>query len=129
LRPKPFRFLAGVLHRQHQPVGHPGRERDAGRLAARNRIELLEPGIAQDERGAKVDERAAHARKRDEPAAIDIDRARPTRGEDEGLVGREAHGLHLEQHLGRHLGHDLAVREADALNHCPVLLMLRALRR
>ncbi len=58
-----FRLLAHILHRQHQPVRHPGGKWNAGRLAAGDRIELLEADIAFDRFGAEVDQRPPHARK------------------------------------------------------------------
>src|SRR5580704_17890721 len=37
-------LLAHILHGQHQPLGHPGGERNSRGLAAGHRVELLEPG-------------------------------------------------------------------------------------
>ena len=88
--PEALRLLAHILHRQHQPVGHPGGERNAGRLAAGDRVELLEADLAHERRRAEIDQRPPHARKRNQPAAVGVDRARPAGGEDERLVGHEA---------------------------------------
>src|SRR5215831_15709381 len=43
--PESFGLLAHIEHRQSEPVGHPGGERNAGGLPASNRVELLEPGL------------------------------------------------------------------------------------
>ena len=104
-------LLAHIEHRQRQAVGEPGRERDARGLAARHRVELLEADIALHGRDPEIDQGLPHARERDQPPAVGVDRARPTRGEDEGPVAHEAHRLDFEQHLGRQLGHHLAVGE------------------
>jgi hypothetical protein len=58
-----FRLLADVLHRQHQPVGHPRCERNARGLAADDGVELLKADVAQHRRSAEVDQGLAHPRK------------------------------------------------------------------
>src|SRR5580704_5392655 len=88
-----LRLLAHILHRQHELVGHPGRERNARGFPAGDRIELLETGIAHDCRRAEIDQRLPHARKRDQAPTIGIDRARPARRIDERLIGHEADGV------------------------------------
>src|ERR1700722_17988367 len=72
-----FRFLAYILHRQHQPIRHPGGEWNASGLAAGDGVELLEADVAQDRRHAKINQRTAHARKRNKAPAIGINRTRP----------------------------------------------------
>ena len=104
-------LFADILHRQHQPVGDPGGERDAGGLAPGDGVDGFEPDLADDRRGGEIHQGLAHPRKRDQPAAIDIDRARPARGEPIGIVGAEAHRLDLDQHPRRHLGDQRLVRE------------------
>ena len=49
--------------------------------------------------------------KRDQPARVVIDRARPAAGEDERLVGHEADGAGVEIHARRQLGDGLFVEE------------------
>ena len=51
-------------------------------------------------RDAEIDQRVAHARKRDRPAAIGVDRARQPEVKMNGLSAVESDGLDLEQHLG-----------------------------
>src|SRR5579872_1602023 len=43
---KTLRLLAHILHRQHQPIRHPGGKRDAGGFAAGDAVELLEADVA-----------------------------------------------------------------------------------
>jgi hypothetical protein len=93
-------------------IRHPGREGNAGSLTAGDRIELLESDVALDRRHPEVDERAPHARKRDQPPAIGVDRARPAGREDERLVGHEADRLHLDEHLRRQFGDHVLVGKA-----------------
>ena len=93
--PKPFAsLLSYILHvgSISRRFRHPGGKWNAGGLAASHQIELLEPDVALDlVFGAEVDQRRTpHARKRDQPPAIGIDRARPARRENKGLVGHEA---------------------------------------
>src|SRR5690606_9988383 len=73
--PEPLGLLTNILHRQHQAIGHPGGKRDTRRLAPGDRIEALEPGVAQDDGGAKIDDGLPQPRERNQLAAIDIDRA------------------------------------------------------
>ena len=61
---------------------------------------------------AEIDQRPPHARKRDQPAAIGIDRACPAGGEDERLVGHEADRFDLDEHLRRQFGDHLFVGKA-----------------
>ena len=117
IAPEPLRFLAHVLHRQHQRIGDPGRERDAGGLAAGDGVDALEADLLDDFRRGKTHQRAAHARIGNQLAAIDVDRARPAGGENERLVLAEMHGLHLEQGFGGHLGDQIAVLQRDAFDH------------
>ncbi|CAD9227132.1 hypothetical protein BCEN4_630017 [Burkholderia cenocepacia] len=95
-----LRLFTHVLHRHHHPVRDPGRERDAGRLAARHRVDLLEADVARDRRFRHFHQRTAHARIRDQLAAVDIDGACPAGREDERFFGIEVHRLHFEQDFG-----------------------------
>ena len=95
---KPFGLLADVEHRQHQPVGDPGRERDAGGLAARDRVEALIADLPQDGGGGVVHQLPAQARIGDQLAAVGVDRARPAGREDEGLFRAHMDRPDLEHH-------------------------------
>ena len=94
-----FRLLADILHRQHQPVGEPGRVGDASRLAAGDDVEPLIADLALDRRHREVDEPRAQARIGDDLAHVGIDRTGPARGEDERLFRVEQNGLHFDQHF------------------------------
>jgi hypothetical protein len=107
-------LLAHVEHRQGEPVGDPGGERDAGGLAARDRVELLEACVTHEGGGGEIDQRLTHAREGDQASAVGVDRARPARREDERLVAHKADRLDLEQHLGRELGHHFLVGKAKS---------------
>ena len=110
-RPKPFGFLAHILHRQIEPVGDPGGERNAGGLAARHRVDLAAADVAGDGVDGEIHQRRAHVGKRDQPARVVIDRARPAGREDERLVGHEAHRAGVEIHARGQLGDGLFVEE------------------
>src|SRR5258708_3618263 len=102
-------LLPHVLHRQAEALGDPGGVGNAGGLAAGDDVELLETDVAHQRRLGEVDELPAHAGIEDQLAAVDVHRARPARGEAEGLVFVEQHRLHFEQHLGGGLGDERLV--------------------
>ena len=104
-----LRLLADVLHRQHQPVGDPGREGNARCLAAGDAIERLVADIAGDHLRGEVHQSVAQPRVGDDLAAVDIDRARPAGREDERLLGIEVDRLDLQHHTGGLLGDRLLV--------------------
>src|SRR5262249_33187990 len=112
--PESFGLLAHIEHRQSEPVGHPGGERNAGGLATRDRIELLEPGLAHDGGGGEVDQRRAHARKRDQPAAVGVDRACPAGCKAARPLPQEPPRGHPEQLLALVVGPPFLVGKADA---------------
>src|SRR5215831_3288819 len=91
---KALRLLAHILHRQHQAIRHPSGERNSGRLAAGDPVELFEANLAHQRRHAKINQLLANAWKGNKPSAVGIDRARPARRIDERLVGHEADGIH-----------------------------------
>ena len=62
--PEALGLLAHVEHRQAEPLGDPGGERDAGGLAAGDRVERLEARVAQELGAGEVHQRAADARER-----------------------------------------------------------------
>jgi hypothetical protein len=72
-------------------------------------VELLEACVPGERRDREFAELAADSRIEDQLAAIDVDRARPARREDEGLVGGEQHRLDFEQHAGGGTGDEGAV--------------------
>ena len=59
---------------------------------------------ALDQIGGEIHEAPPRARKRDQPAAIDIDRAAAAGGEGEGLLRAEQDGFRLQQDAGGDLG-------------------------
>ncbi len=104
-----LRLLAHVLHRHHQAVGQPCRERDAGGFATGHRVDLLIADVAQDGGFSHFHQATAHARIRDQLAAVDINRARPAGRENVRFVRVEVHCLHFQQHLGGGVGDRLAI--------------------
>src|SRR6516165_7815262 len=74
---KALRLLAHILHRQHQAIRHPSGERNSGRLAAGDPVELFEANLAHQRRHAKINQLLANAWKGNKPSAVGIDRARP----------------------------------------------------
>src|SRR2546430_11396776 len=107
-------LLPHVLHRQRKALGDPGGIRDASRLAAGDDVELLEAYVARQGGGGEVNQLAANAWIEDELAAVDVDRARPAGGKNEGLIFEEQYRLDLEQHSGRDLGDERLVGEVHA---------------
>src|SRR5262249_42197430 len=118
-----FRLLAHVLHGQREAIGDPGRIRNPGRLAACDRVELLETHVAHDGGGRELADGRAHSRVRDELADVDVDRTRPARGEDKGLVLREMHRLYLEHHLRRRVGDEgfIGAEHVQSVGKCGIL--------
>ena len=96
LRPKPFGFLRtyciGSISRSAIQAAN-GMPAVSPPATASN---CSKPTSRSTRRRAEIDQRPAHPRKRDQPAAIGIDRARPAGGEDERLVGHEADRLDLD---------------------------------
>ena len=110
-------LLAHVLHRQHQPVGDHGGERNARRLTAGDGVETLEPDVALDGRNGEVDQGPTDPGEGDQLAAIDVDGAGPARGENERLGGVEVDGLHLEQHFRGEFGNQSPFGEGAKSGH------------
>ena len=98
-------LLADVEHRQAEPLGDPGGEGDARGLAAGDRVELREAGVAQQLGAGEVHQRRPHRRIGDQLAAVDVDRRGEPGGELVGLVAAEVHGPDLEQHARRQPRH------------------------
>src|SRR5262249_15058355 len=61
-----------------------------------------------------IDQRPPHSGKRDQPAAVGVDRARPSGREDERLDGHELNRSHLQQHFRGEIGDHLLVGKSDA---------------
>src|SRR5262245_11500093 len=106
-----FRLLAHVLHRQVKAVGNPGRERNAGRLAARYGIDLVAADIALDGVNRKIHQGRADIRKRHQPARVVVNRAGPAAREDERLVAHEAYRARIEIHSRGQLGDGFWVKK------------------
>jgi hypothetical protein len=62
---------------RHHAVGEPGRERDAGGLAACHRLDGLVADMALDLFHAELADAGPGARKEDDAAAVDVDRRLP----------------------------------------------------
>src|SRR6478736_816497 len=115
-----LRLLADIDHRQAEAIGEKGCKWDARSLATRHAIELLETGFAQNDAGGEIHHGRAHARKGEQLAAIDIDRARHAGGEFVGLRCIEVHRLDLPEHPRYEFRHHGAVGECR-LDHRSLL--------
>ncbi|SIT48797.1 hypothetical protein BN2475_1140009 [Paraburkholderia ribeironis] len=102
-------LLAHVLHRHHQAVGQPCRERNASGFATGHGVDLLVADVAQDGGLGHFHQTTAHARIRDQLAAVDINGARPAGRENVRFLRVEVHCLHFQQHFGGRVGDRLAI--------------------
>src|SRR3546814_11829457 len=80
------RALADVAQRQPCRLGEPGRERNSGRLGASDGIETAFRKAGPYMANGQIDDGAAQFRLAEQPAAIDLDRARPAGGQREANV-------------------------------------------
>ena len=92
-----LRLLAHIRHRSAHPIGDPGGERDAGGLAAGDRLDRLVADMTVDLLHPQFADLRSCAREVDDPPAVDIDRRFPARGEGIGLFRPEIDRLDLQQ--------------------------------
>ena len=90
-------LLAHVDHRLLGQRRQEGGERDAGGLAARHHVDLVPADLAIDRLQRMAHDLGARLGIGDQLAAVDVDRARPPRGEDVRVLGPAMDGLDVEQ--------------------------------